>query len=75
MCPRGQADVLEDSTSAKNNELRKCRTSGLQNKIRPFANYSNKKGCQNRDNSAKHKGVLEKKRVVFKAFTANGCMK
>ena len=34
----------------ENNELIKCRTSGLQNKIRPFANCSNETKCQNRGN-------------------------
>ena len=52
----------------ENNELIECRTSGLRNKIRPFANCSNETECQNRGNSPK-------KRVIFKTFAANGCRK
>ena len=33
--------------------------SGLENEIRLFASCSNEKECQNRGNSAKHKGVQE----------------
>ena len=52
----------------ENNELIECRKSGLQNKIRPFANCSNETKCQNRGNSTK-------KRVIFKTFAANDCWK
>ena len=43
----------------ENNELKECHTSGLENEIRLFASCSNEKECQNRGNSAKHKGVQE----------------
>ena len=47
---------------SENNELKERHTSGLQNKMRPLANCSNEKECQNRGNSAKHKGVHQKAR-------------
>ena len=43
----------------ENNELKECHMSGLQIKIRPFANCPNKKECQNRGDSAKHNGEHE----------------
>ena len=64
----GLEPCVLDSTSAENNELKECCTSGLQNTIRPFTNCSNEMECQNRGNSAK-------KCLIFKTFSANGCRK
>ena len=47
---------------SENNELKERHTIGLRNKMRPLANCSNEKECQNRGNSTKHKGVHQKAR-------------
>ena len=51
--------------------LKSAHTSGLENEIRLFASCSNEKECQNRGNSAKHKGVQKvPKCVIFKTLAA-----